>query len=126
MAELKYIAEKLVKAMTSCRYVHKDRRNDFLRYNYASAAAVLVKVNAACVEENLAAVVSSKIISQVEKTNRRGPTETLVTVQTDVTLIDTDSVESITFIGLGSGRDVVDKAVATAQTLALKYAWMTP
>ncbi len=125
MIEIKHIASKLAKVMASCRYIQRDRRNEFLRYNYASAAAVLEKVNSACVEQNLATVVASRVLSQTEKTNRSGAIETLVTVQTDVTLIDCDTGESVTFTGLGSGQDVGDKAVAKAQTMALKYAWMT-
>ncbi len=125
MAEIKHVASKLAKVMASCRYIQRDRRNEFLKYNYASAAAVLEKVNTACVEQNLATVVVSKILGQTEKTNRSGTIETLVTIQTDVTLIDCDSGESVTFTGLGSGQDVGDKAVAKAQTMALKYAWMT-
>jgi hypothetical protein len=125
MTEIKNVAQKLARVMASCRYVQRDRRNDFLRYSYASAAAVLEKVNSACVEENLATVVNSKVLSQSEKVNRSGAVETLVTVQTEVTLIDCESGESITFTGLGSGQDIGDKAVAKAQTMALKYAWMT-
>ncbi len=125
MTEIKHVASKLAKVMAACRYVHRDRRNDFLKYNYVSAAAILEKVNAACVEQNLATIVVSKILGQTEKTNRSGAIETLITIQTDVTLVDCDSGESLTFTGLGSGQDVGDKAVAKAQTMALKYAWMT-
>ncbi|HWQ20058.1 MAG TPA: ERF family protein [Methanotrichaceae archaeon] len=125
MAEIKHIASKLAKVMASCRYIQRDRRNDFLKYNYASAAAVLERVSLACAEQNLATFAVSRVLSQAEKTNRSGMAETLVTVQTEVTLIDCDSGEAITFTGLGSGQDVGDKAVAKAQTMALKYAWMT-
>lgn len=125
MTEIKHVASKLANVMAACRYIQKDRRNEFLRYNYASASAVLERVNAACADQNLATVVIPKILSQTEKTSRSGAVETLVTVQTDVTLVDCDSGESVTFSGLGSGQDVGDKAVAKAQTMALKYAWMT-
>ncbi len=89
------------------------------------AAAILEKVNAACVEQNLATIVVSKVLSQAEKTNRSGAIETMVTIQTDVTLVDCDSGELLIFTGLGSGQDIGDKAIAKAQTMALKYAWMT-
>jgi hypothetical protein len=125
MADINHIASKLARVMASCRYIQRDRRNDFLKYSYASAAAVLERVSLACAEQNLATFAVSRVLSQSEKTNRSGMVETLVTVQTDVTLIDCDTGETITFAGLGSGQDVGDKAVAKAQTMALKYAWMT-
>lgn len=125
MAEIKNIASKLAKVMAGCRYIQRDRRNEFLKYNYASAAAVLERVSLACAEQNLATFAVSRVLSQAGKVNRSGMEETLVTVQTEVTLIDCDSGEMITFTGLGSGQDVGDKAVAKAQTMALKYAWMT-
>jgi hypothetical protein len=125
MEEMKHVAQKLSRVMASCRYVQRDRKNEFLKYRYASAAAILEKVNAACVEQGLATVVASKVIDQSEKVNRSGVSETLVTVQSDVTVIDCESGESLTFTGLGSGQDIGDKAVAKAQTMALKYAWMT-
>lgn len=119
------IASKLVKIMGACSYVQKDGENKFHKYNYASAANVLEKVNAACVENNVASVVSTKIIGEKEKTTNKGGTEYLVTVEVTLTLIDGDSGESLTAVSLGTGQDPGDKAVAKAQTMALKYAWMT-
>lgn len=125
MTEIKHVASKLAKVMAACRYVHRDRRNEFLKYNYMSTAAILEKVNAACVEQNFATIVVSKIMNQTERTNRSGAIETLVTIQIDVTLVDCDSGELLTFTGLGSGQDIGDKAAAKAQTMALRHSWMT-
>ena len=41
-----------------------------------------------------------------------------------VTLIDSESGESFAIKGLGSGQDAGDKALAKAQTMALKYCYM--
>lgn len=119
------IASKLVKIMGECDYVQKGGVNKFHNYKYASAADVLEKVNAACVKHNVASVVSSEIIDVAETQTKSGSKERLVTVRTNLLLIDGDSGESLTAVSLGTGQDPGDKAVAKAQTMALKYAWMT-
>lgn len=124
MAELKNIASKLVKIMAACDYVQKGGVNKFHNYKYASAADVLEKVNAACVANNVASITYAKILSEKEKANKSGALEYLVTVEMTLNLIDGDSGESLTIISLGTGQDPGDKAVAKAQTMALKYAWM--
>lgn len=110
------LAAKLCKLMKSCGYVQKDGKNTFHNYKYASAANVLEKVNEACVENGVASIPRFEIIRE---------NGDLVTVQCTLTLIDADSTAEYTVISLGSGQDKTDKAVAKAQTMALKYAWMT-
>ncbi len=122
---MKSLASKLCKIMGECAYVQKDGRNDFHRYNYASAANVLEKVNEACVKHNVASFPVYEIVGEKERTTSRGGAETLVTVQVKLTIIDGDSDAMLTAVALGSGQDAGDKAVAKAQTMALKYAWMT-
>lgn len=122
---MKSIASKLVNIMKACEYVQKDKENTYHGYKYVSAANVLEKVNSACVEQNVASVVSSKIASEKEKVNEKGKTEFLVTVELTLTLVDGDTGETLTITSLGTGQDIGDKAVAKAQTMALKYAWMT-
>ncbi|MFA4834946.1 MAG: ERF family protein [Dehalococcoidia bacterium] len=122
---MKEIASKLVKIMGECDYVQKGGVNKFHNYKYASAADVLEKVNAACVKHNVASVVSSEIIDVAETQTKSGSKERLVTVRATLVLIDGDSGESLTAVSLGTGQDPGDKAVAKAQTMALKYAWMT-
>jgi hypothetical protein len=122
---MKSLASKLCKIMSECAYVQKDGRNEFHRYNYASAANVLEKVNESCVKHNVASFPVYEIISDKERTTSKGGTESLVTVQAKLTIIDGDSGDMLTAVALGSGQDAGDKAVAKAQTMALKYAWMT-
>ena len=122
---MKSLASKLCKIQGECAYVQKDGKNEFHRYKYASAANVLEKVNDACVANNVASFPVYQILSEKDRPTKSGGVETLVTVQVALTIIDGDSDDQITPIALGSGQDAGDKAVAKAQTMALKYAWMT-
>ena len=119
------ISAKMIQLMRDCSYVKKNGVNSFHGYKFATASDVLEKVNAALVKHNVASVVNAELIDMVDKTNQSGSkTESLATVKTTVTLIDVDSGESITCVGLGSGADVGDKAVMKAQTASLKYAYL--
>ncbi|NTW04555.1 MAG: hypothetical protein HGA27_00370 [Peptococcaceae bacterium] len=119
------IAEKLVQVMDECAYVQKDSENKEQKYKYVSAAAVLDKVNTALVKAKLASIPEFTVISEKEKATSRGGIWQLVTVQCKLQIIDADSGESVTVISLGTGTDPGDKAAAKAQTMALKYAWLT-
>ena len=118
------ISAKLVKIMAESSYVKKQGFNSFLGYKFATAADVLEKVNSALTKHNVCSVVEAELIDMTENTNKSGNTERLATVKTTVTLIDVDSGETLTCVGLGSGADVGDKAVMKAQTASLKYAYM--
>ena len=121
---MKNIAAKLVKIMADCAYVQKNGLNDFHHYRFATASDVLEKVNASLVKNNVASVVVSELTDMVDTTNQSGKIEHLATVKTNLTLIDCDSGESLTLVGLGSGADVGDKAIMKAQTASLKYAYL--
>lgn len=122
---MKAIAAKLVKLMGDCGYIQKDGKNTFHRYSYASAANVLEKVNDSCVKHNVASIVNYEIIGEKEKTTKQGAVEQLITVKATLKIIDADSGESIDAVAMGTGQDSGDKAIAKAQTMALKYCWMT-
>lgn len=123
--EQKNIAAKLVRVMKACAYIQKDSENKEQKYKYVSAAAVLEKVNAALVEANMISIPEFTITSEKEKPTARGAVWQLVTVQCKLTIIDADSGEALTVVSLGTGTDPGDKASAKAQTMALKYAWLT-
>lgn len=118
------IAAKLSTIAQQCAYVQKDKQNEFHRYRYASAAAVLAKVNDALAEQKIGVTVLPRIESVVEVKNAKGNTERLVTVLVTLRLHDGDSGEVLETSGLGSGQDNGDKAVMKAQTAAIKYAWL--
>lgn len=120
----KSIATKLIGIMKDCGYVQKDARNDFHKYKYVSAANILEKVNDALVKHGLATLVKTEILSAVTETNDKGKMEKFSTVRVNVTLVDSDTGDTLEISAVGSGQDNGDKAVAKAQTMALKYAWM--
>ena len=121
---MKNIAAKLVKVMKTCGYIQKQGKNTFHNYKYAMAADVLEKVNAALVENGLATISEPELIDLRDVTTSSGKTEHLATVKTKITIIDSESGESISAVGLGSGQDAGDKAVMKAETASQKYAWM--
>ncbi len=121
---MKNIAAKLVKVMEDCAAVQKNGTNDFHHYKYATSADVLEKVNQSLVKNKVASIVLPEVIDSSEVLTGKGNTEQLVTVKVAITLIDTDSGESIVLAGIGSGQDGGDKAVMKAQTAAIKYAYM--
>ena len=118
------IAKKFVEVMRECSHVAKNGTNDFHKYKYATASDVLEKVNAALTKHGIASVVTPSLLSMQEITTAKGNTERLATVEVTVTLIDSESGESLTLKGLGSGQDLSDKSVAKAQTMALKYCYL--
>ena len=118
------IAKKFVEVMKDCSHVAKNGSNDFHKYKYATAADVLEKVNASLTKHGLATVVTPNILDTQQVSTAKGNVENLVTVEVVVTLIDPDSGETLTIKGLGSGQDAGDKAVAKAQTMAIKYAYL--
>ena len=118
------ITKKFVEVMHDCSHVTKNGTNDFHRYKYATAADVLEKVNASLTKHGLASVVATNLLGSTEVTTAKGNIEQLVTVEVSITLIDAESGESLTIKGLGSGQDPSDKAVAKAQTMAIKYCYL--
>lgn len=120
----KSIASKLIGIMKDCGYVQKDARNDFHKYKYVSAANILEKVNDSLVKHGLATLVKTEILSSVTEANDKGKMEKFSTVRVNVTLVDSDTGDTMEISAVGSGQDNGDKAVAKAQTMALKYAWM--
>ena len=118
------VAKKFVEVMRDCSHVAKNGTNEFHKYKYATAADVLEKVNGSLTKHGLASVVTPNLLSVQEVTTAKGNVEQLATVEVTVTLIDSESGETLTLKGLGSGQDPSDKATAKAQTMALKYAYL--
>lgn len=110
--------------MRDCSHVAKNGTNDYHKYKYVTAADVLEKVNASLTKHGLASIVTPSLLSMQEITTAKGNTERLATVEVTVTLIDSESGESFTIKGLGSGQDPSDKAIAKAQTIGIKYAYL--
>ena len=121
---MKNLAKKLVDVMKDCGHVSKNGSNDFHKYKYATAADVLSLVNDSLTKHGIMSAVDSNLLEMREVTTAKGNSERLATVETIVTLTDSDSGESVKIKGLGSGQDAGDKSVAKAQTMAIKYAFL--
>ena len=102
------IAKKLVAVMNECSHVTKNGVNTFHNYKYATAEDVLQKVNEALTRNKLATVVHPNIASFSDVTNLKGNTEHLATVIVKVSIIDSESGESVDLYGIGSGQDAGD------------------
>ena len=121
---MKNLAKKLVEVMKDCGHVSKNGSNDFHKYKYATAADVLSLVNDSLTKHGIMSAVDSNLIEMREVTTAKGNSERLATVETVVTLTDSDSGEQVKIKGLGSGQDAGDKATMKAQTAAIKYAFL--
>ena len=125
MSELKAIAAKLVLIAKDCPYAQKDAKNQKQGYKYVSAAHILGKVNESMAAHNCCSVPEFAVIDTKETKTAGGAIWQLVTVKCSLQIIDADTGESVIVTSLGSGTDPGDKAVAKAQTMAIKYAWLT-
>jgi len=125
MSDLKSIAGKLVLIAKDCQYAQKDAKNQQQGYKYVSAAHILGKVNESLVAHNVCSVPDYSIVESKETTTAKGAKWQLVNVKLQLQIIDADTGESVIVTSLGTGTDPGDKATAKAQTMALKYAWLT-
>ncbi len=120
---MKNLAKKMVAVMQECSHVAKNGSNDFHKYKYDKAADVLEMVNESLTKHGIFTTVETNLLEMRDVKTAKGNTEILASVETVVTLIDSDSGETATIKGVGSGQDVGDKSLAKAQTQALKYTY---
>lgn len=119
------IGSKLVAVMDACQYASKDGRNSYQGYSYTTAAGLFAKVNAEFVNQGLFTQSDCSLLNSRDVTTAKGNSEKYTEVQVKIIVTDSESGESVTFTGLGSGQDVGDKAVMKAVTAATKYAYVT-
>lgn len=108
----KNLATKLAEVTQQVAYVQKDQTNEFHKYRYASAEAVLKKVNEALSSRNISIASGAELLSY-EQNN--------AIVRLTLKFVDGDSNEIQAVQGIGQGADKGDKAVMKANTAALKY-----
>jgi len=125
MSDLKAIAAKLVLIAKDCGYAQKDAVNQQQKYKYVSAAHILGKVNESLAAHNCCSVPEFSVVEAKDTATKSGAIWQLVTVKCSMQIIDADTGESVIATSLGTGTDPGDKAVAKAQTMAIKYAWLT-
>lgn len=118
------IAKKFIEVMKECSYVEKNGINQFHKYQYATSADVLAKVNASLVKHGIVSVAVPSLIDMVDVTTAKGNIEKLATIKMHITLVDVENGETIEIVGIGSGQDSGDKAVMKAETAAIKYAYL--
>ncbi|MCF2601687.1 single-stranded DNA-binding protein [Veillonellaceae bacterium WCA-693-APC-5D-A] len=121
---IKKISGKLVKVMEDVSHIAKNGTNEFHKYQYATAADVLEKVNDSLCRNKICSLARAELVSLEHVVNARGNQEHLATVRMVIRLIDTESGEWVEIIGLGNGQDGGDKAVMKAETASIKYAYM--
>jgi hypothetical protein len=117
--------EKLLQIRREVGYIQKDAKNDFQKYKYVSASNVQEKLRDELDKYGVATTVNVSLISETQKQNAKGGTETHVIVQVAMEFCDVDTLERKTVHALGSGQDNGDKSVMKATTAAIKYALMT-
>lgn len=111
--------QKLAEVALECGYVQKDGKNNFHNYKYASASAVLGKVNEALYKRGIATSVRYDIVSR-DKQDKGWHTLVQCTVAFHHRGED-GNVESVSSSAFGEGVDTGDKSIAKAMTMALKY-----
>lgn len=119
------LAQKMIEVMKDCAKVEKNGLNSFHGYKYATAADVLQTVNTALTKAGIATFSEASIIELKDVPNAKGSTDNRATVEVQVTFCDTESDEKFTAKAVGTGLDNGDKAVAKAQTMAIKYLYLT-
>ena len=133
----KLLRQDLAEVMGAVGYVQKDGKNESQHYKFASAEAVLKKVNAELSARGIA--VSSKAetlhfeVTQFQndqgKTRFRSDAVVKLTLTFTSDLItsnpETNDIsinrEEVTVEGLGQATDTGDKAIMKANTAAIKY-----
>ena len=120
----KTLVKKLVKVMQQVQYIQKRGHNKFHNYTYATEADVAEKVREVLAENNVIMIPNMLSHEVMEKTNRQGNLEYIVTVNMEFTFMDGDSGEIITYHMSGQGQDAGDKGIYKAVTGAQKYALM--
>ena len=119
------LGAKLVEVAKACRYMTKDGRNDFQKYDYVTAASLLGKVNEALTSQGLYTETHCELIESRDVSTARGNTEKFVVMKVSVTIHDADDPkETVTYEGYGSGQDAGDKAIMKSNTAAIKYAYL--
>lgn len=118
------ITQKVSEMMNECSYVAKNGYNTGIKYKYAQASDVTRLVRPALLKYKLITVINHEVIDFSVVKNKSGNEEKIATVKISVTLIDTETGETLVTTGLGSGIDHGDKAIMKAETAALKYAFL--
>lgn len=118
------IGTKLVAVMEACRFMPQDGYNTFQKYKYTTAAGMFAKINEAFASQGLFTQAEMTLLELREVTSAKGSVDKHAAVSAKIIVTDSETGETVTFTGLGSGQDAGDKSIMKAQTAALKYAYI--
>lgn len=116
------LMQKLAEIMNDIERIPKRGHNDFHNYDYALEADIKDVVRTELAKRKIMMFSNELSRTTLPVTTKKGATEQIVTLEVEYTLIDSESGETIKFVGYGDGQDAGDKAVYKAKTGALKYA----
>lgn len=123
---MKAIAAKMQQAARLVGWgVPKDGENKSQGYSFASAANVKSRVGPALSEVGVAVSSRFEVLKIDDVPTRSGSSQQRVMLRVALTFVDSESGESLTVEGAGSGMDSGDKAVMKAYTAAEKYAYVS-
>ena len=110
MANMKTLVQHLAEVMAAVGYIQKDGRNAAQKYSYASAEAVLTKVNAELSARGIAVASCAELLhfNVTQYENDRGDTRFRTDAAVRLTLTFHFEDEQITVQGLGQSTDTGD------------------
>jgi hypothetical protein len=114
------LLRKLCEAAAAVGPVTKDARNEFHRYNYASAEAVLSATREELLSRGVLVIGAEvKTEERMRPTTSAGETA-ITTVHLLFSVFDADTGERLEIPWLGRGEDPMDKGISKALTSAKK------
>lgn len=111
---------KLAEVMAEVENVGKDGRNDFHKYDYATAEAVLRALRKPLMTRNVVVIPSLIGIDEREFTTPKGKPSVLTTARIKFTFVDGDTGETCVCEWAGAGDDPADKGLYKAYTGAVR------
>lgn len=111
---------KLLEAIREVESVSKDGRNDFHKYDYTTAEAILRAVRKPLLERGLILLPSLGTMSERSIRTAKGGESTITTAHVKFTFIDAETGEAHDSEWAGSGDDPSDKGIYKAYTGAIK------
>lgn len=117
----KNLAAMLAEVGREIGYVQKDGTNTFHKYKYASAESILKKANEALFGRGIAIQSNAELLKYEVGSDFK---DARAVVKISLTFIDSHPLanRALQVEGIGEGMDKGDKAVAKANTSAIKYA----
>lgn len=111
---------KLAEIVTEVAGVEKDGHNDFHKYNYTSAEAMLRALRGPLASRNVVLMPSVVGIDEREIETSKGKASTVTTVRVSFTFVDGDTGHMHKCEWAGQGDDPADKGLSKAYTNAVK------